>query len=184
VGEHDLSVTNETIYTESYELESYRCHELYEKHSYFQDYDIALAKTKLPMAFNLAVGPACLPFNFAQEAFDEKYVSAIGYGFLTYFDPEQATILQKVPLKILPKASCPDSQAHDGKMCTYEKQRDSCVSDSGGPLILTIRGRQFAVGLISYGIGCGTAYPSINTRITFYLPWITRNIQGDSLCRK
>lgn len=64
VGEHDLSVRNETIYTELYELEMFHRHENYEDDSFTQDNDIALIKFKRPIAFNLAVGPACLPFNF------------------------------------------------------------------------------------------------------------------------
>ncbi|KAG5673722.1 hypothetical protein PVAND_003742 [Polypedilum vanderplanki] len=184
VGEHDLSISNETIYTESYELEYFIRHELYDPESYLQDYDIALARTKIPIGFNLAVGPACLPFNFPHNAFDNKYVYAIGFGYLSYFDQLQASILQKVSLKILPANQCQDSQNNEKKMCTYEQSKNSCVSDSGGPLILNIRGTQFAVGLISYGIGCGSVYPSINTRITSYLDWITRNLQNESLCQK
>lgn len=67
VGEHDLSTTNETIYTESYELEGYMQHESYSQDSFTQDYDIAMIKFKRPIAFNLAVGPVCLPFNYGHE---------------------------------------------------------------------------------------------------------------------
>ncbi|KAL7020711.1 hypothetical protein ACKWTF_011620 [Chironomus riparius] len=67
VGEHDLSTANETIYTESYELEEFMQHEGYSQDSFTQDYDIALIKFKKPIAFNLAVGPACLPFNYNHE---------------------------------------------------------------------------------------------------------------------
>lgn len=63
-GEHDLSLQNETIYTEPYELEMYNQHENYMAEAFTQDFDIALIKFKKPIAFNLAVGPACLPFNF------------------------------------------------------------------------------------------------------------------------
>jgi trypsin len=64
VGEHDTSTSKETIYTESYEIESYVRHEDYVEDMFTQDYDIALIRFKMPIAFNLAVGPACLPFNF------------------------------------------------------------------------------------------------------------------------
>ena len=67
VGEHDLTRQNETIYTESYELESYTRHEDFAIDPFTQNHDIALVKTKLPIAFNLAVGPACLPFHFEHE---------------------------------------------------------------------------------------------------------------------
>lgn len=67
VGEHDLSVANETIYTESYEIEKFITHEDYVPYSYTQDNDIALIKTVKSMAFNRAVGPACLPWTFQEE---------------------------------------------------------------------------------------------------------------------
>lgn len=67
VGEHDIKKHDETIYTESYELESYTRHEDFGNDPFSQNHDIAIVKTKLPIAFNLAVGPACLPFNFAHE---------------------------------------------------------------------------------------------------------------------
>ena len=67
VGEHDLSTPNETLYTESYELEKYVKHENYSKDDYEQNNDIALVKTAKSIAFNTAVGPACLPFSFSAE---------------------------------------------------------------------------------------------------------------------
>jgi secreted trypsin-like serine protease len=67
VGEHDMRVQNETIYTEPHELETVIRHEKYKIEVYTQDYDIALIKTKIPIAFNLAVGPACLPFGYATK---------------------------------------------------------------------------------------------------------------------
>lgn len=113
-----------------------------------------------------------------------KYVYAIGFGFYTYWKPEQAAILQKVSLRVLPVDECEFSIHSDNKMCTYEHKKDSCVADSGSPLIFYSKGRQFVVGLISYGIGCGSKYPSVNTRITSYLPWILNKTADETLCRK
>lgn len=66
-GEHDLTRTNETIYTASYEIESYFVHENYSKLSFDQDNDIALIKMKEHFVFNRAVGPACLPWAFSHK---------------------------------------------------------------------------------------------------------------------
>lgn len=67
VGEHDLSKSNETIYTQSYELKRYILHESYVPEIFVQDYDIAMIETKVSFAFNLAVGPACLPFGYEDK---------------------------------------------------------------------------------------------------------------------
>lgn len=122
--------------------------------------------------------------SFIFSAFDMEYVHAIGFGFFTFFEPKQASILQKVSLLVVPRDECEFSMNNTNKMCTYEYKKDSCVSDSGGPLISNVKGRQFVVGLISYGIGCGTKYPSVNTRITAYLPWILSKTADEMLCRR
>lgn len=67
VGEHDLTTSMETIYTESHQLEKFIQHEKYSKLSYDQDYDIALIKMKKKFTFNRGVGPACLPWSFNSE---------------------------------------------------------------------------------------------------------------------
>lgn len=37
---------------------------------------------------------------------------------------------------------------------------------------------------MSYGVGCGTTTPSVNSRITSYLSWISNITEGESFCRK
>lgn len=66
VGEHDLTTPNETMYTESHDIEKYVKHHGYDEDDYLQNNDIALIKMKKSIAFNRAVGPACLPFQFEE----------------------------------------------------------------------------------------------------------------------
>lgn len=65
----------------------------------------------------------------------------------------------------------------ESQYCAYDPQgkRDSCHGDSGGPLqyypkknstIATV------VGIVSFGINCGTTLPSIYTRVAYYIDWI------------
>lgn len=60
--------------------------------------------------------------------------------------------------------------------CAYDPQarNDSCHGDSGGPLQHFPGGTNMAeiVGIVSYGVACGTELPSVYTRIAFYLDWI------------
>lgn len=67
VGEHDLSTSSETMYTESYEIEKFVRHREYWRGNPEQDNDIALVKTIKPIQFSRAVGPACLPWSFSEE---------------------------------------------------------------------------------------------------------------------
>lgn len=66
VGEHDLTTPNETTYTELHEIEKFVKHEGYDEEDYMQNNDIALIKMKKSIAFNRAVGPACLPWLFKE----------------------------------------------------------------------------------------------------------------------
>lgn len=52
----------------------------------------------------------------------------------------------------------------------------SCEGDSGAPL--QIFRNQFAhiVGIVSIGIGCGTGYPTIYTRVAHYVDWIESRV--------
>lgn len=64
----------------------------------------------------------------------------------------------------------------DGQLCAYdpEAKSDACQGDSGGPIQLynARTGISTVVGIVSFGISCGTALPSIYTRVARYLDWI------------
>ena len=51
--------------------------------------------------------------------------------------------------------------------------KDSCLEDSGGPLMIKQNGRFVIVGIVSAGIGCGLPRtPGIYTRVSSYIHWI------------
>lgn len=63
-----------------------------------------------------------------------------------------------------------------GQYCAYDphEKNDSSQGDSGGPLQIRNINSSIAkiVGIVSFGISCGTALPSIYTRVAYYLDWI------------
>lgn len=65
---------------------------------------------------------------------------------------------------------------HKSQYCVYDPDHksDSCEGDSGGPLQYIQSKSSLAqiVGIVSYGIGCGTILPSIYTRVSYYSYWI------------
>jgi secreted trypsin-like serine protease len=59
-------------------------------------------------------------------------------------------------------------------ICAGKERMDSCQGDSGGPLFLVNHGfPSTQVGIVSWGIGCGTdGYPGVYTQTSFYVDWI------------
>lgn len=56
-------------------------------------------------------------------------------------------------------------------------------SDSGGPLIyIDSSHRVYNIGIVSYGIGCASTHPGVNTRVTEYLDWIIKNTSEEFFC--
>ncbi|XP_008485748.1 phenoloxidase-activating factor 1-like [Diaphorina citri] len=50
--------------------------------------------------------------------------------------------------------------------------------DSGGPLQCSLKdGRWYLAGITSFGSGCAkSGYPDVYTKLSFYLPWIRKQI--------
>lgn len=64
-----------------------------------------------------------------------------------------------------------------GQYCAYdpEGKKDSCEGDSGGPLQYYPRGEKeisSIVGVVSFGIVCGSTLPAVYTRVAHYINWI------------
>lgn len=63
----------------------------------------------------------------------------------------------------------------DTQICAGgEEGRDTCVGDSGGPLMMkSDNGTWYATGVVSFGISCGTkGWPGVYTDVVKFLPWI------------
>jgi secreted trypsin-like serine protease len=71
--------------------------------------------------------------------------------------------IRPLPNYVQPSQIC--AGVPDGK-------NDTCQGDSGGPLQIVVDEQHCIVGVVSFGIACGYALPSIYTRVSFYLDWI------------
>lgn len=64
----------------------------------------------------------------------------------------------------------------DSQMCALNSidRRDACQGDSGGPLFLNEArtGLSTIVGIVSFGVSCGTDLPGIYTRVASFVDWI------------
>ncbi len=129
----------------------------------------------------------------------DEILSALGWGVVTYNDPERqqpvySLDLQEVALDYVPNNSCQDNynlsgnseNILDNMLCANESSpdgnpdgdpygEDSCQGDSGGPLFLTTTALNDSpqMGITSFGYDCGDAnLPGVYTRVSQYLDWI------------
>merc|ERR1712165_133536 len=60
-------------------------------------------------------------------------------------------------------------------LCAGQKGQDSCMGDSGGPMVRLQGGSYQQIGIVSWGIGCGKAqFPGVYTRVGFMRSWIDK----------
>jgi V8-like Glu-specific endopeptidase len=196
VGYHDVASYVDTKYSRRYGIEEIVIHNYYDPNT--NSYDIALLRTSTDIQFNYGVGPACLPVDTTSQQnrfrLANNYVTVAGWGSQTFGGPA-ATRLRKVDLLVLGERVCQNIANRNSvnlnlnpfKMCTEATPKDTCQGDSGGGLFYYLGGRQFVVGIVSYGFTCGTSpVPAVNTRIVSQITyWIIQNIKESSaICRK
>ncbi|XP_031837453.2 trypsin-1 [Nomia melanderi] len=154
--------------------------------------DIALLELARPITWSESVKPACLPVATGKpgySAFGGELAKAAGWGWLgedrSRF--KRADILQKVDVRVIENSVCREWYASEGKstrvevkqMCAGHEEggRDTCWTDSGGPLMIGSHsgGSMMVVGVVSWGIGCARPrLPGVYTRVSEYIPWITK----------
>ncbi|NXA52588.1 PRS55 protease, partial [Nothocercus julius] len=152
-------------------LNSLILHEKYDSESL--ENDIALILLDSPIQSSDQKLPVCLPFISDPHVWKDCWVA--GWGTTA----AASRVLQKVEVKLISKEQCSKWVPHlaDSMLCAglEEGGRDACQGDSGGPLVCTQRNsrRWFAIGLVSWGEGCGEKQkPGVYTSVYSYLNWI------------
>ncbi|CAL4107808.1 unnamed protein product, partial [Meganyctiphanes norvegica] len=132
--------------------------------------------------YNAAIRPICLP----PRGLDYTGHRAVATGWgRTDNRGNWAHILQEVTLPIWRTESCNARHVYEilsnQELCAgpLEGGRDTCDGDSGGPLILQIRGRWSIVGIVSWGpTQCGTrGLPGVYTRVDAFMDWIIATVR-------
>ena len=148
--------------------------------------DIALLRLDRPAVENEGVAKVCLPLG-VKRITDPTGASALVAGFGLTESGFSSDVMLKVSLPVLPQQPCAEEIGRRGRvigpgqLCAGgERGLDSCVGDSGGPLMLPDRfGPPYCViGVTSFGpTTCGVGnVPGVYTRVTEYLDWILENV--------
>mmetsp|Transcript_3953 Transcript_3953/g.4559 ORF Transcript_3953/g.4559 Transcript_3953/m.4559 type:complete len:417 (-) Transcript_3953:71-1321(-) len=108
------------------------------------------------------------PLNFLDWYFE---LYNIQYDVQTYYDNLPEEYLEFFDFTDLTPAM----------MCAFSPQgKDSCQGDSGGPLILkgNETGTDLQVGIVSFGIGCGSDFPGVYSRISDQFEFIAETLES------
>nr|ATU82488.1 venom S1 protease 16 [Lethocerus distinctifemur] len=188
VGEHNLADATESRFTKIYMADKVIEHELYDDDT--SQFDIALiVSSRRKIAYNMAVGPICLPkspFNAAE--LEGHFVKVMGWGDLQY-KGEKAKVLMKVNLRVVDFNTCAQRYSDNSinlktrhQFCTYSLNKDSCQGDSGGPVVWLDpeTNRYTLVGIVSFGRACAGPDPGVNTDVMHFMDWVIHHINADS----
>ncbi|MEV7532808.1 S1 family serine peptidase [Streptomyces hydrogenans] len=173
LGAHDLRTAAESGPARAARPARFTLHPGYDRRT--QQNDLAVITLSGPVRPDAGVRPVPLPT--AAESFTHTRLEAVGWG-ATSFGEGPSPVLRAVTLDTLSNAACA-LRGVDGltpaQLCTWTPGRDTCVYDSGGPLVHRAPGgRPTLAALVSYGRGCATDTPAVNTRVSAHLPWIRR----------
>jgi len=180
----DPTVSNAEIISVAHEIP----HPLFDKDTYFADVMIVVLD-------RLSVfEPVCLANENTLSNLD-IFLNVLGFGVNEMNGPLASTMSQ-ASVKYINNPLCESKYGSksifDGMMCadSSNEGRDACQGDSGGPLIKQgdAPGDDIAVGIVSWGIGCGEL-PGVYTRISSYVDWIVSKVdeyggQIPSRCKK
>ncbi|KAJ8713394.1 hypothetical protein PYW07_013764 [Mythimna separata] len=142
--------------------------------------DIAMILLPHTVEYSSTISPIALPSGKERNQSFVGWVGmASGYGFISDTDSvDNERYLSYVYLPLVSRQQCYPFQDIDfsKQVCASgEGGRSTCQGDSGGPIVVNSNNRRVLVGIVSFGSssGCQKGYPSVYTRVSAYLNWIT-----------
>lgn len=152
------------------------------------DYDNSNSSSPHDIALIELATPTSQPFmrifdGDARDMVGESSV-VVGWGATNFNDPTRPLFpseLNEVFLPIVSAAVCNAPQSYngiitEGQICAGFPQggRDSCLGDSGGPLMALQNGEYRQIGVVSFGRGCAEPnFYGVYSRVAFYKLWIS-----------
>ena len=107
--------------------------------------------------------------------------TVVGWGLTSDTGPRPPS-LQEITFKVWSNTDCSNiygSNAPGGitehMLCAGQKGQDSCMGDSGGPMVRLINNQYQQIGIVSWGIACGKEkFPGVYTRVGYMRSWIDK----------
>lgn len=182
-GVHDRSDYTDTQTTN---VASYKMHENYEDGTATYSNDIAIITFETEIIIGGNVQIATLPADNSNDFAGQNCVIT-GWGLYSVY--ESPNILQQADITPISLADC-QSRSGTGiwgkHICLHDSSntRGACSGDSGGPVSCPSGDGYVVVGVASFvsavrvpnnGVICFPSQPSVYTRTSAYLDWITAN---------
>ncbi|GMF15342.1 unnamed protein product [Phytophthora fragariaefolia] len=137
-------------------------------------YDFGLLTLAKPSKF----APIKLPAVDNSDIIPGMWSKVMGWGDTSFPNGTNSSEMQSVGLEVWDNEDCARIfNVDNSSVCAGGAAgRDSCVGDTGGPLIKE-KGRgdtdDILIGLVSWGAGCGDkGYPAVYSRVSAAVEWI------------
>ena len=139
--------------------------------------DIVILKLERNLVMSAAVRAIALPV--AGFAVPHGSLSVVtGWGGINQVGNANPTVMQALSTAVIGNPQCTtlnNVATRADQLCAGAVVgRDTCYRDEGAPLLFQAR----LIGLVSWGFGpgCAVGRPIVYTRISSYIPFITRNL--------
>jgi len=117
----------------------------------------------------------------SQEISSKTDFTTAGWGLTQERGDELPQVLRKVVVPFVTQDACNESyrgEITDRMICAglEEGGKDSCQGDSGGPLVTKRNGKNFLVGVVSWGEGCARSGKyGVYSKVNVITDWISQN---------
>ncbi|KAJ8569458.1 hypothetical protein ON010_g5800 [Phytophthora cinnamomi] len=169
VGTHYINGTKDG---ERIKVVSAQNHTLFNETNLSYDFDILTLEK--PSKFS----PIKLPKADGSDIMAGMWSKVMGWGDTSYPNGTRSNVMQSVGLEVWDNEDCARIFAVDNSsVCAGGAAgRDSCIGDTGGPLVKEQGlgdADDILIGLASWGSGCGDkGYPAIYSRVSAAIEWI------------
>lgn len=139
--------------------------------------DAALLKLKKKLQFGTTVQPITLPSALDTSLYVGRLLTVSGFG-ATAEGGKDSNRLLSTEVQIVSMATCrmlygeKSLTIHRSMFCARSDGQDACQGDSGGPIVAD----NVLYGIISFGLGCGSEFPGVYTRVVAIRPWLEEQI--------
>jgi len=192
VGEWDATTTTERYPSTDLAVRQVVLHPDFYKPGVFNDVAVLLlsqaADTTQPH-----IGVSCLPAP--GDTYHLNDCMVLGWGKEQFNSAGASAVLRKTKVPIVAHSTCQSQlqtarlgsrfRLHESFLCAGgQVGQDACTGDGGGPLLCPLGGDQdrwIQVGVVSWGLGCGSTVPGVYADVQRLSPWIESEITRENL---